>query len=111
MSMSGIGYGAQRAMADKISLASILPLFSATASVKLNNYDERALRASNEPDKFKLTMTSPQTSVQTGKTLVGNKGYNENRNDKTRDLIKQASSGTFGSSRNSSVLPSPFLAR
>jgi hypothetical protein len=111
LSMSGIGYGAQRAMADKISLASILPLFSATASVKLNNYDERALRASNEPDKFKLTMTSPQTSVQTGKTLVGNKGYNENRNDKTRDLIKQASSGTFGSSRNSSVLPSPFLAR
>ena len=98
VSLSNVGYGPQRALADKISLASILPLISASSSVTLKNYDERALRDTYDHTKINLSTPTPATSAQSSLGL-SNQGYNEDelRNIRVKPLDRVANYGDWGS--------------
>jgi hypothetical protein len=102
MSMAGVDVSAQRAMADKLMLESVLPLISATASVKLNNYNEAALRESFDLNKFNLQNVSPQVAA-TAAVSLNAQGYNEEnmRSGKKRELDKMGSYGSWDADRTS----------
>ena len=102
MSMAGVDVSAQRAMADKLMLESVLPLISATASVKLNNYNEAAMRESFDLSKFKLENVTPHIAA-TASVSSNVQGYNEEsmRNGKKKDLDKRAFFGAWDSDRTS----------
>ena len=101
MSLSAVGDSTNRANADKLTLESVLPLISATSSVKLQNYNEAALRTSFDPSKFKLDINLPMASATTH--MSGNSlGYNEElaRNGKQRDLDKLSNFGSYNGDRS-----------
>ena len=109
VSLSNVGYGPQRALADKISLASILPLISASSSVTLKNYDERALRDTYDHTKINLSTPTPATSAQSSLGL-SNQGYNEDefRNIRVKPLDRVANYGDWGSRSGGAQPPLNF---
>jgi len=100
MSLSGLDYSSQRANADKLILESVLPLISATSSIKLNNYNESAFRDSVDPTKLQLQQVAPMTSATTNVGLNA-QGYNEQnmRNGKMQELNRLSTYGSWDADR------------
>ena len=106
LSLSGLDYSAQRANADKLILESVLPLVSATSSIKLDNYNESAFRESVDPNKKQLQQVGPMTSATTNIGLQA-QGYNEQgfRNGKAPELNRLSTYGSWDSDRTNKVNP------
>ena len=110
LSLKGLDESASaREAAKKIQLESVLPLISATSSVKLNGYNESQLRNSYDPSKMHLTFNTPQTSGSTNITLNA-QGYNEElaRSSKVKELDRQTQ---FGSWDNDRIARPDFMLR
>jgi hypothetical protein len=105
-SMAGIDYSAQRATAEQLRLDSVLPLISATSSIKLSDYNESAYRSSVDPSKKQLDYNGPYVTA-TASVSLQNHGNEQNwRNGKMRTLDKQATFGSWNEDRTSKINPS-----
>ena len=104
MSLSGVDYSAQRQQADLLTLESVLPLVSATSSIKLDRYDESAYRQSVDPSKLNLEWNGPKATATASVSLM-NQGYNEGqwRGGKMPELDKQATYGSWDGDRTNKV--------
>ena len=94
--LQGVDHSVNREAASKMTLESLMPTVSATSSVKLSNYDEGAYRASNDPNKWNLTVNVPLVSGTTNVTLKA-QGYNDElaRDGKVKELTKLSGFGSF----------------
>jgi hypothetical protein len=99
---------AQRAIADLINLESVLPLASATSSIKLFGDNEQSLRSSYDPSKYQLELNGPLVSATSSINLSGGQGYNEEiaRAGKHKELDKQS---TFGSWMDRTTRPNTLI--
>ena len=92
-------YDLQRSYGSTIDLQQVMPLVSATSSVKLNNYNEAALRESYDPTKMHLDINLPMVTATSSVSLSGSHGYNEQgfRNGKITEQSRiDDRKGTYG---------------
>ncbi len=94
--LQGLDTTAQRAVAEQITLQSVLPFTSATSHVKLHGYNDDGSRLANDATLYNLQQGLPQTSGQTNVKLAA-QGYNEelSRDVRVRELDKLANFGSF----------------
>ena len=100
VNLSGlIDNSAQRSLADKLQLESVLPLVSATSSIKLDGYNERNAM---DPSKIHLDQIGPLVSATSSINLT-NQGYNEEnwRNGRVIPSTKMGTYGDWGNDRTS----------
>ena len=92
-------YDLQRSYGSTIDLQQVMPLVSATSSVKLNNYNEAALRESYDPTKMHLDINLPMVTATSSVSLSGSHGYNDQgfRNGKITEQSRiDDRKGTYG---------------
>lgn len=94
--LQGLDNSTQRAVAEQITLQSVLPFTSATSHVKLHGYNDDGSRLANDAQLYNLQQGLPQTSGQTNVAL-GAQGYNEElaRDSKVKELDKLSNFGSF----------------
>ena len=103
LSNAGKDYGAFRAQADLLRLESIMPLVSATSSIKLDGYNERN---AIDADAMQLEWQGPRVTATSSVTLT-NQGYNEQqwRNGRVAPSDKVATFGEWGNDRTTRANP------
>jgi hypothetical protein len=108
VSLGGLDYSTQRAQADKLTLESVLPLITATSSIKLSGDNDSAYRSSVDPSKRQMDWLHLPKTTATASISLLNKGYNEEnwRQGAKQSLDKQAHYGVWDSDRTAKVDPS-----